>query len=48
MKKVVCNDLITMIINRDPNEKIIDSMAVHSIVKLLANLNNKKTITKDE
>lgn len=48
MKKIVCNDLINMIINRDPNEKITDSMAVHSIMKLLSNLNNKKTINKDE
>ncbi|CAD8106301.1 unnamed protein product [Paramecium sonneborni] len=48
MKKLVCNDLLSMIINRDQKEKITDPMAVHSIVKLTTNLNNKKTITKDE
>ncbi|CAD8189870.1 unnamed protein product [Paramecium octaurelia] len=48
MKKLVCNDLLSMIINRDQKEKITDPMAVHSIVKLTANLNNKKSITKDE
>lgn len=48
MKKDVCNDLLSIIINRDNKEKITDPMAVHSIVNLAANLNNKKTINKDE
>lgn len=37
-----------MIINRDIKEKITDPMAVHSIINLASNLNDKKTITKEE
>ena len=32
MKPPVCKDLLRIIIERDPSEKIEDSMAVHSIL----------------
>lgn len=41
MKRNVCWDLITLIVNRDPNEKITDPVAVNSVIKLAVNLNNK-------
>jgi hypothetical protein len=49
MKPQVCKDLLRIIIERDPSERIEDPMAVHSILSLAKVLNERKNIqTKEE
>ena len=41
MKPKVCKDLLKIIIDRDPSERIEDPMAVHSILSLASILNGR-------
>ena len=41
----MCRDLLEVITQRDPNEKIEDPMCVHSILMLAKALNNKELLS---
>jgi len=43
MKPKVCKDLLKIIIDRDPTERIEDPMAVHSILSLASILNERNS-----
>jgi hypothetical protein len=48
MKPSVCKDLLRIIIERDPSERIEDPMAVHSILSLAKVLNERKNQSREE